>query len=516
MRHSEATQTQVVDLFIVGGGINGTGIALDAVGRSLSVILAEQQDLASATSSASSKLIHGGLRYLEHYEFRLVRESLAEREILLHKAPHLIKPLRFQLPHVSHLRPSWMIRIGLFMYDNFSRLNKLAASKSVKFNVDDKNNPLKADITKGYEYSDCWVDDARLVVANAIGAYERGAEILTRTRCISAKRENNYWKIILQCQNTKTTREVHAKGLVNAAGPWAQHFIETHMETKSPRKLRQIKGSHIIVPRLYPGEQAFILQCEDQRIVFVIPFFEKYSVIGTTDCEYTGDISKVSIDENEVQYLLKVVNDHFKSAVKKSDIISTYSGVRPLCDDESTSPSAITRDYTLEIADEDGNLPILNIFGGKLTTYRRLAESALAKLEPYFPDMGASWTANATLPGGEIPNADITAFQREMQQHYPWAPVEMINRLCHQYGARMHRILDGAHSLEDLGVCFGQDLFEREVNYLQQHEWAQTEDDIIWRRTKLKLCLSSKEIETLSRYLTQPPDSMPKAARVNG
>lgn len=516
MMSSEAVQPQVVDLFIVGGGINGTGIALDAVGRGLSVILAEQDDLASATSSASSKLIHGGLRYLEHYEFRLVREALAEREVLLQKAPHLIKPLRFQLPHVSHLRPGWMIRIGLFMYDHLSRLNKLAGSKTVKFNADDAHNPLKASIKKGYEYSDCWVDDARLVIANAQAACERGAEILTRTRCISAKRDNGVWKVIVQCLLTGELREIQAKAIVNAAGPWAQHFIETHMEAKSPRKLRQIKGSHIIVPRLYNEDHAFILQCEDQRIVFVIPFFEKYSVIGTTDCEYKGDISKVAIDENEINYLLKVVNDHFKTEVNTSQIIHTYSGVRPLCDDESSSPSAITRDYTLEIEDQNGELPVLNIFGGKLTTYRRLAESALAKLQSYFPAMTDAWTANACLPGGEIPNGDFAAFQRDMQRHYPWAPIEMINRLCRQYGTRMHVLLDGARALEQLGHCFGQDLYEKEVVYLQQHEWAQTVEDIIWRRTKLKLALSATEIAALANYLNPRPASFNQAACVNG
>ncbi|HET8708131.1 MAG TPA: glycerol-3-phosphate dehydrogenase, partial [Pseudomonadales bacterium] len=392
------------------------------------------------------------------------------------------------------------------------QLNKLAGSKTVHYAADDPGNPIKASIKKAYEYSDCWVDDARLVIANAIGARERGAEILTRTRCVSAKRENDAWKITLQCQQSGATREIAAKALVNAAGPWSQHFIEKHMKAQSPRKLRQIKGSHIIVPRLYAGDHAYILQCEDQRIVFVIPFFENYSVIGTTDCEYKGDLNKVSIDENEINYLLKVVNDHFKVEVNRSHIISTYSGVRPLCDDESTSPSAITRDYTLDIADQDGVAPILNIFGGKLTTYRRLAESALVKLAPYFPAMTAAWTANACLPGGDIPNEDFPAFQREMQLHYPWVPVAMINRLCRQYGTRMHKLLDGALALTDLGICFGQDLYEKEVNYLCEHEWARTVEDIIWRRTKLKLALNANEIEALANYLNPAPKAFSPAA----
>jgi len=507
---------QSVDLLIVGGGINGAGIALDAAGRGLSVILAEQNDLASATSSASSKLIHGGLRYLEHFEFRLVREALAERELLLQKAPHLIKPLRFRLPHVAHLRPAWMIRLGLFLYDHLSTLNRLSASRSIHLSAEETDNPLKPEIKKAFDYSDCWVDDARLVIANAQAASERGAAILTRTQCVSAVRSHAQWDVQLRSLDSGDLHRVQAKALVNATGPWAQQFIETTLEAKSPRKLRLIKGSHIIVPRLYSEDRAFILQCEDKRIVFVIPFFEHYSVIGTTDCEYKGDLNRVSINAGEVDYLLKVVNDHFRTALTQDQILSSYSGVRPLCDDESSSPSAITRDYTLELADEAGCAPLLNIFGGKLTTYRRLAEAALEKLQPYFPAMTAPWTASACLPGGDIADADFAAFQRDMQRHYPWAPIAMINRLCRQYGTRMHKLLDGARAMEDLGICFGQDLYEREVRYLQQYEWAQTAEDIVWRRTKLKLGMSAAEYDALENYLHPQPQPFSPAACVNG
>jgi len=365
---------EIYDVAVIGGGINGVGIAADAAGRGLSVFLCEKDDLASHTSSASSKLIHGGLRYLEHHEFRLVREALAEREVLLAKAPHIVKPMRFVLPHRPHLRPAWMIRAGLFLYDNLGKREKLPGSRSLRFGAD---SALKPEITRGFEYSDCWVDDARLVVLNAMAAREKGAHIHTRTRCIDAKRVDGVWQVNLQREDGSTFT-LKARALVNAAGPWVAKFIRDDLQLQSPYGIRLIQGSHLIVPRLYEGEQAHILQNEDQRIVFTIPYLDRFTILGTTDREYTGDPSKVEITDAETDYILKVVNAHFKKQVSRSDIVRTYSGVRPLCNDESDNPSAITRDYTLSLSGGQGEAPILSVFGGKLTTYRKLAESAMA------------------------------------------------------------------------------------------------------------------------------------------
>jgi glycerol-3-phosphate dehydrogenase len=372
---------EVYDVAVIGGGINGVGIAADAAGRGLSVFLCEKDDLASHTSSASSKLIHGGLRYLEHYEFRLVREALAEREVLLAKAPHIVKQMRFVLPHRPHLRPAWMIRAGLFLYDHLGKREKLAGSKSLKFGAD---SPLKSEITKGFEYSDCWVDDARLVVLNAMAAREKGAHVHTQTRCVSARRSKGLWHLHLE-RADGSLFSIRAKALVNAAGPWVAKFIKDDLKLDSPYGIRLIQGSHLIVPKLYERAHAHILQNEDQRIVFTIPYLNHFTIIGTTDREYTGDPAKVAITEGETDYLLKVVNAHFKQQLSRDDIVHTYSGVRPLCNDESDNPSAVTRDYTLALSGSGEEAPILSVFGGKLTTYRKLAESALAQLAPYFP-----------------------------------------------------------------------------------------------------------------------------------
>lgn len=371
-----APLAEVYDVAVVGGGINGVGIAADAAGRGLSVFLCEQHDLAQHTSSASSKLIHGGLRYLEHYEFRLVREALAEREVLLAKAPHIVKPLRFVLPHRPHLRPAWMIRAGLFLYDHLGKREKLPASRGLRFTG---SSPLKAEIRRGFEYSDCAVDDARLVVLNAISAREHGAHVHTRTRCVSARRSKGLWHLHLE-RSDGSLYSIRARALVNAAGPWVARFIQDDLKQKSPYGIRLIQGSHIIVPKLYEGEHAYILQNEDRRIVFAIPYLDRFTMIGTTDREYQGDPAKVAISEEETAYLLQVVNAHFKQQLAAADILHSFAGVRPLCDDESDEPSAITRDYTLSLSAGNGEPPLLSVFGGKLTTYRKLAESALTQL----------------------------------------------------------------------------------------------------------------------------------------
>ena len=496
------TNEQYVDIFIVGGGINGVGIATDAAGRGLNVALCERNDLASATSSASSKLIHGGLRYLEHREFRMVREALAERELLLNKAPHLIKPLRFMLPHRPHLRPAWIIRTGLFLYDHLSRRNELPGSKLLRLDPEDANNPLANSISKAFTYSDCQADDSRLVVANALQAEAKGAQILVQTECIQAERKDGMWQLTLKNTVTGATSGIQAKALVNATGPWAQTFIETALHTDSPRKLKLVKGSHFVVPSMYAGDQAYILQNSDQRIVFVIPYDKDFTLIGTTDQLFVGDPREANMDEAEERYLLDVVNEHFKKTTQSEDILWRYSGVRALCDDESESPAAMTRDYTLELeTDAEQQTPLLSVFGGKLTTYRKLAAAAMAQLESFFPDCGSSDTASSTLPGGDLGGRNYEQWQREMATQYSWLPENLMERLCLAYGSRVEQLLAGCGAVEDLGQHFGGGLYQQEVAFLLDTEWARSADDILWRRSKLGLRLKPEEVETLSAFI---------------
>ncbi|WP_397459517.1 glycerol-3-phosphate dehydrogenase [Pseudomonas asplenii] len=495
----------IYDIAVIGGGINGVGIAADAAGRGLSVFLCEKDDLASHTSSASSKLIHGGLRYLEHYEFRLVREALAEREVLLAKAPHIVKPMRFVLPHRPHLRPAWMIRAGLFLYDHLGKREKLAGSRSLKFGAD---SPLKAEIGRGFEYSDCWVDDARLVVLNAMAAREKGAHIHTRTRCTSARRAKGLW--LLEMERADGARfSIQARALVNAAGPWVAKFIKDDLKLDSPYGIRLIQGSHLVVPRLYEGEHAHILQNEDQRIVFTIPYLDRFTLIGTTDREYQGDPAKVTITEAETDYLLKVVNAHFKKQLSHGDILHSYSGVRPLCNDESDNPSAVTRDYTLALSANAEEAPLLSVFGGKLTTYRKLAESAMAQLAPFFTQMRPSWTATSTLPGGESMST-AQALAQEIRSRFDWVPNDIAQRWASTYGSRTWRLLEGVQGLVDLGEHLGGGLYTREVDYLCSEEWAMAAQDILWRRSKLGLFTSPEQQQKLQDYLDKAEQSRGK------
>jgi glycerol-3-phosphate dehydrogenase len=502
---------EIYDLAVIGGGINGVGIAADAAGRGLSVFLCEQHDLASHTSSASSKLIHGGLRYLEHRELRLVRESLAEREVLLAKAPHLVRPLRFILPHRPHLRPAWMIRAGLFLYDHLGKRERLGASRPVRFDAD---SPLQAGITRGFEYSDCQVDDARLVVLNAMAAHEHGAHIHTRTRCLSAHRAKGLWHVHLE-RADGSRFSIHALALANVAGPWVASVLRDQVRQPSPRGVRLVQGSHIVVPRLHDGEQAYILQNEDQRIVFVIPWLDQFSLIGTTDREYSGDPAAATISDAEIDYLLHVVNGHFKRQLSRADIRHSFAGVRPLLDDESSDPSAITRDYTLSlVADQAGQAPLLSVFGGKLTTYRRLAEAALERLAPYFPRMGPAWTATAPLPGAEGLGSH-QALLAQLGERYAWLAPELLRRWADAYGSRVWRLLDGVQRMADLGEAFGAGLYAREVDYLRREEWAVNAEDILWRRGKLGLFLTPTEHERLQRYMREmalPAAGLPHAS----
>lgn len=486
----------ISDLVVIGGGVNGTGIALDAAGRGLKVLLCEQGDLASATSSNSSKLIHGGLRYLEHYDFRLVRESLAEREVLLHKAPHLIKPMRFRIPHRPHLRPAWMIRIGLFLYDNLSKRVTLKSSSGIKFGT---NSALLPHIKRGFEYSDGWVDDSRLVVLNAVAAKQKGAEIRTQTRCINIKRVNSLWHITLENVHTGDTEQVRARALVNAAGPWVSSLYKDTMQKKAPKQVRLIKGSHIVVARIHSEEEAYLLQNKDGRVVFLIPFEDKFTLIGTTDIEYKGDPSNVVISQSEIDYILGISNEHFKHQLTAADVCFAFSGVRPLLDDESESPQAVTRDYTFEVEAPAGMAPMLSVFGGKITTYRKLSELAVNDLVEYFAHAGPTWTMHATLPGGDF--KDQATLQAQLNSNYPWLPIELCARYVRSYGTLIYQILSDAKVLTDLGQHFGAGLYALEIDYLVAHEWACSVDDILWRRSKLGLLLSATEKTDLAEYL---------------
>lgn len=484
------------DLLIIGGGINGCGIAADAAGRGLRVVLCEQDDLAAHTSSASSKLIHGGLRYLEQHAFRLVREALSEREILLGMAPHLIRPMRFILPHRPALRPAWMIRAGLFLYDHLGVRHSLPGSRHLQFGP---SSPLNSTFSEGFEYADCWVDDARLVLANAQSAHEHGAHILLHTRCIRAQREQDLWRVELQRRDGQSLT-LRSRALVNAAGPWVEQVLTEHLQQASPRHVRMIKGSHLVVPRLHEGEQAYILQHDDGRIVFVIPWLERFSLIGTTDCEFHGDPATVAISEAEIDYLLGVVNAHFRQPLTRRDIVHHFSGVRPLCDDASGNPAAVTRDYTLTLDQPPGEAPLLSVFGGKLTTYRKLAEAALTLLGPHFPQMGAPWTAHSRLPGSEGLESPRQLAEALCASHR-WLSDELAWRWATSYGSHTPRLLEGVSCLMDLGENFGAGLYAREVDYLCEQEWVSSLEDLLWRRSKLGLLLGPMQQQRLARYL---------------
>jgi glycerol-3-phosphate dehydrogenase len=491
------------DLLIVGGGINGAGIARDAAGRGLRVLLCERDDLASATSSASSKLIHGGLRYLEMYEFRLVRESLAEREVLLRLVPHIAWPLRFVLPHNKMLRPAWMVRIGLFLYDHLASRSRLPGSRRLDLRRDISGKPLKPDLTTGFEYSDCWVEDSRLVVLNAMDAAARGATVLTRWACVSARHAGGKWQANLRSADGET-REVSARILVNASGPWVGEFLQHGLGKNAETRLRLVKGSHIVVPKLYDGGHAYILQNVDRRIVFAIPYEQDFTLVGTTDLAYTGDPGQVSIDPSEVEYLCALVNRYFVRQTAPTDVVWSYSGVRPLYDDAARNPSAVTRDYVFDVTGgANGDPPLLSIFGGKITTYRRLAEHAMAKLAPFIPGLKPAWTAASPLPGGDMEDADFGRFFEQFRRRYSWLPEGLAQRYARSYGTLCDRFLHTAMSEADLGRHFGGGLYEREVAYLMENEWARTAEDILWRRSKLGLHVGPEVAALLEEWLAR-------------
>ncbi|TCS64001.1 glycerol-3-phosphate dehydrogenase [Varunaivibrio sulfuroxidans] len=496
----------IFDIAIIGGGVNGCGIARDAAGRGLSVCLVEQGDLAGATSSASTKLIHGGLRYLEFYEFRLVREALLEREVLWSMAPHIIHPLRFILPHTKGLRPAWLLRLGLFLYDHLGGRKLLPGTRTIDLVHDPLGAPMKPIARTGFEYSDCAVDDSRLVVLNAIAARQNGAEILTRTRCTRAVVENGMWTLSAEQVPNGAPMTIRAKTLINASGPWVSQFLEHAIGGQTKHRVRTVKGSHIIVKRLFEHNHAYIFQNGDGRIVFAIPYEDDFTLIGTTDEDYQGDPGDVAITPKEIDYLCRVSNDYFKTEITPADVVHSFSGVRPLYDDNASAAHKATRDYVLKIdtipgRDGVGGAPMLNIFGGKITTYRKLAEQTLAHLGPYLPGMSAPWTAGATLPGGDFPTTAFQSFLDDIRARHPFLPDALALRLARTYGRTVETVLGAADSLADLGHDFGAGLYEAEVRYLIANEWAQTAEDILWRRTKLGLRMSKRQKQGLDAWI---------------
>jgi glycerol-3-phosphate dehydrogenase len=504
------------DVAVIGGGINGCGIARDAVGRGWSVFLCEKSDLAGATSSAASKLIHGGLRYLEYYQFRLVREALLERETLWRIAPHIIWPLRFVLPHHKGLRPAWLLRLGLFLYDHLGARDLLPPTRTLRLDRDPAGAPLKPEYSIGFEYSDCWVEDSRLVVLNARDAADRGATIAPRTSCLTAKREDGVWRLTLRDELTGRAYEIGARALVNAAGPWVGDVIGAIVGVNAHASIRLVKGSHIVTERLFPHDRCYIFQINDGRVLFAIPYERDFTLIGTTDLDYSGDPAAAAASEDEVVYLCRAASDYFRAPVTTSQVIWSYSGVRPLFDDGAPAAQAATRDYVLKIDAQNDEPALLNVFGGKLTTYRKLAEAAITMLAPHLPKPArpGAWTAKAALPGGDFPVQGFEALVKDLQARYRALDPDLVSRLARAYGTLVPEILKDARSAADLGRSFGAGLTEAELVYLAEREWAMSAEDVVWRRSKLGLRLSKVEIEAIDAFLKAAQSA--KYAEVGG
>jgi glycerol-3-phosphate dehydrogenase len=501
------------DLFVIGGGINGCGIARDAAGRGLKVFLAEQGDLASGTSSASTKLIHGGLRYLEHYEFRLVREALIEREVLLKAAPHIIWPLRFVLPHHKGLRPRPLIRLGLFLYDHLGGRKILPPTRSVDLRNDVTGEPLREEYLHGYEYSDCWVEDARLVVLSAMDARTKGAEIRIRTKCASATRVNGNWELTISSQGQKD-EVIKAKVLINAAGPWVGDVLSSVVRQNESDKVRMVKGSHIVVDKLYAHDRCYIFQNADGRICFSIPYEQNFTLIGTTDEDHQGDPANPQITETEIEYLLSATSEYFKKPVTRTQVRWSYSGIRPLYDDGASKAQEATRDYVLKLEGSSSEAAMLSVFGGKITTFRKLAESVMEKIAPFFPSAGKPWTARASLPGGDFGHDEVEKRITELQRKYSFLKPQNVARIFRAYGTNAEKMFAGARFAKDMGQFFGP-LSEREINYLKTEEWVQEADDILWRRSKLGLHLTADEQAALRAYM-KPAAKTKSSKRAKG
>ncbi len=485
------------DIAVIGGGINGAGIARDAAGRGLKVLLVEQNDLASGTSSASTKLIHGGLRYLEQGAFRLVRESLAEREILLRTAPHLVRPIRVVLPVQGDMRPPWLIRLGLAVYDLFAWRGSLPSARRLDLNIDPAGSWLRRSFIAGFEYSDCTVDDARLVVLNVLDAAERGATIRTRTRCVRVER-SDIWTVVLNARGRRMV--VTARALVNATGPWMAQFSETVLRIKTPVPVRLVKGSHIVVPQLFDHDRAYLFQNADRRIVFAIPYQHQFTMIGTTDADFFGDLEALSPSSEEIGYLCEAVNNYFRNAVSSGDVAWAFSGVRALYDDRRSMAQDLSRDHLLQLDTGFRRAALLSLYGGKLTTYRRVAEEAVDKLAEFFTP-GPRWTTSAAIPGGNLGERTIADFTAEVRRKWPFLSATHSARLAAAYGSRVEHILGDARRIEDLGPMLGADLTAAEVRYLMRCEWAETADDVLWRRTKLGLQFSPREKDALAQFM---------------
>ncbi len=498
------TQTGDYDIAIIGGGINGCGIARDAAGRGWRVHLCDRADLGSGTSSASTKLIHGGLRYLEHYEFRLVREALMEREVLWGIAPHIVWPLRFVLPHHRQLRAAWLLRLGLFLYDHLGGRKRLPPTRTVRLRSDPTGAVLKTGFTLGFEYSDCWVEDSRLVLLNARDAADRGATIAPRTACVSARRQGGLWQVALRDEVTGERRTITARSLINAAGPWVAEVAGSVISANAPAAVRLVQGSHIVVPKLYDHGTCYIFQNADGRIFFVIPYERDFTLIGTTDQDYTGDPAQVRASAAEIEYLCRSTSDYLRVPVTPDMVVWTYSGVRPLYDDGSSAPQQATRDYVLKLDAPADAAPLLSVFGGKITTYRRLAQSALAQLAPHLPaatGQAAGWTGLAALPGGDFAIDGFDGLLARTAARFPFLPEPTLRRLLRAYGTRIDDIMGAATSMAELGRCYGADLTEAELQYLARAEWARSAEDVVWRRSKLGLRLSSAEVGAIDEAM---------------
>lgn len=494
-------KASVYDLLIIGGGINGCGIARDAVGRGYSVMLAEKGDLAQGTSSGSTKLIHGGLRYLEHYEFRLVRESLKEREALWAMAPHILWPMRFILPHAPHLRPAWLLRLGLFLYDHIGGWKKLPATKSLDLRIDPAGKPLRPEYKRAFEYSDCWVDDARLVILNARDAADRGATIQTRTAVTKIERQEDRWKVHLHDLRTGQYSVVFSRMVINAAGPWVDQVLNSVAGQNSHGNVRHFQGSHIVVPKLFAHERSYIFQNPDGRIIFAIPYEQDFTLIGTTDRGYDGSLEDIDISDEETAYLCYAVSSYFKTSISPSDVVWSYSGVRSLYDDGSDKAQEATRDYTIRVDGNGDDPKLINIFGVKITTYRQLAIEVLDMINREFQIQKAPWTNKQPLPGGDFGVQDFDHELAKLKHAHGFLDDSTAYRLLRCYGIQAYRILEGAQRKEDLGIDFGAGLSEREVEYLRQVEWAETTEDILWRRSKLGLRLTADETAKLDDWL---------------
>ncbi|NDZ16815.1 glycerol-3-phosphate dehydrogenase [Variovorax sp. WS11] len=511
---SSAAALAACDVLIVGGGINGCGIARDLAGRGWRVLLCEKDDLAAHTSSSSTKLIHGGLRYLEYYEFSLVRKALQEREVLLRSAPHIMWPLRFVMPHDPSMRPAWMVRMGLFLYDHLARREVLPGSRSIDLRAHAAGAPLKPQFKRGFVYSDGWVDDARLVVLNALDARAKGAEVLTRTRCVSAQRDADGWTAVLE--GPAGRRTVRARAVVNAAGPWAESFLRgvaqpAKGEALATRHLRLVKGSHIVVPRLFAHDHAYIFQNPDKRIIFAIPYQDAFTLIGTTDIELSGDDPGAArIGADEIDYLCTQASRYFEKPIVPADVVWTYSGVRPLLDDASGDPSAVTRDYMLE--SNTTAAPLLSVWGGKITTFRKLSEDAADEVGRMLGEARPAWTEGAFLAGGDLsgwigaaarPDEDFGRFVAAVRSRHPWLDAALARRLARAYGARVSAVIGGAQSMNDMGLAVAPGLHERELRYLRDEEWACSGEDVLWRRSKLGLHFTAEERERVGAWMQQ-------------